>query len=39
LQFALKFMCCFIVGECAFFGNEVENHLVFDVVTYTWLSR
>jgi len=28
LQFALKFPCRFIVGEYAFYGDEVENLLL-----------
>jgi len=31
-QFALKFPCRFIVGECAFCGDEVENLFVVSVV-------
>ena len=32
LQFAFKFICRFIVGECTFCGDEVENLLVVSVV-------
>jgi hypothetical protein len=32
LQFPLKFFCRFIVSECAFLGDEVENLLMFTVV-------
>ena len=32
LQFALKFICRFIVGECAFCSDEVENLLVVVIV-------
>ena len=34
LEFTLKLIRTFIIRECAFFGNEVENHLVVTVVTY-----
>ena len=32
-------MGCFIVGECAFFSNEVENHFVVNVVTDTTANQ
>ena len=32
LQFALKFVCPFIIDEHAFFGDEVENLLLVTVV-------
>ena len=32
LEFALKFMCCFIIGECAFLGDEAENLIVVIIV-------
>jgi hypothetical protein len=32
LQFAFKFIRRFIIGECAYCGDEVENLLVFTVV-------
>ena len=32
LQFALKFIYRFIIGECAFFSNEVKNQFVVTVV-------
>jgi hypothetical protein len=32
LELALEFICPFIIGECAFLGDEVENLLVVGVV-------
>ncbi len=32
LQFALKFICCFVIRECAFFSDEVKNLFVVRVV-------
>jgi nucleoside recognition membrane protein YjiH len=32
LQFPFEFFCLFIVSECAFLGDEVENLLVVTVV-------
>jgi hypothetical protein len=39
LEFALKFMRCFIVGECALFSNEVKNHFVDDIVADTTANQ
>jgi len=32
LQFPFKFICPFIISECAFLGDEVKNLLVFTVL-------
>jgi len=34
LQFTFEFIRRLIIRECAFLGDEVENHLVVTVVTY-----
>ena len=33
LQFALKFILRFVIGECAFLGDEVEDGFVVTILT------